>query len=280
MSSLFEALRAVAQRLPGTVMGVATGGGEDAGTGYLYVDDAVLLTLYDDDAFVGGALMITGGDADGAVLSVRDSVQSTGRVLGEEQIWSQSGSETPAAGDLYLVTPGIWPVARLLAGVQEALRAWGTVATEESVGTGDGETASFTLSAVAGSEIGEVIRVYLTNDDGDERTEMVRWEQDGDTLTFEEAPPDGYAITALVRWPAEAALTLPPTRETLDDDVLEPPVEWLGWYGAYACLRAGVGVPGQDGDMLVRLMNYALEQAQAAGMAARVEATGAERLMR
>ena len=40
------------------------------------------------------------------------------------------------------------------------------------------------------------------------------------------------------------------------------PVEFGAWYGAYVLFRGRVGVPGQNDQGMVQLMNYALEQSQ------------------
>jgi hypothetical protein len=258
MTTVFEALWAIAERLPRTVRGVATGGGED-GSSYLYVDDLVQLALFEDDTFNGGALLIETGDCAGAVLTVRDSVQATGRVAGDQRIWAQVAGETPAAGDIYLVTTLLYNPVVLLMALREALRSWGMVEKREEIGIGDGSEKTFWRVTD-----GEIVRVWIVSEDGDEATEYVFWEPLDYGIELVEAPANDTKVEVLLRHPAEQDLVLPATRWTLDDELGAIPVDFLGYLGAYALLRSAVAAPGQDQDAIIKLMNYYLEQAEAA----------------
>jgi hypothetical protein len=275
MTTTFEALTAIAERLPRTMMGVATGGGEDASE-YLYIEDEVNLVLMDDDAFVGGALLIESGDCEGAVLPVRDSVQATGRVAGDQRFWEQYTDETPAAGDLYLVTAGLYGPALLLRALREALQAWGLVEVEEELAVGDGETTTFWQTSE-----GEIVRIYIADEDGDPVMERAHWEAVEGGVELESAPADDTWVRAVIARSAERGLTLPPTRYTLNEELGDVPSDFIGYYGAGVCTRAALGAPGQDQDLMIKLTNYYNELAAAAKQQAqKARVRSRERLMR
>lgn len=256
MTTVFDGLVAIANRLPRTVRGIATAGGEDV-SDWIYVDDLVALTNYADNVFIGGTLLLETGPCAGAVLAVRDSIQATGRVLGDQRWWAQTAAEVPAAGDIYAVTSGLYGPAQLLLSLREALRSWGDVEARETVGSGDGIETTFTTTTD-----GEVARVFIVNEDGDEETEYVHWEPVTGGVELAVPPADTTTVKALIRYPAEDAVILPPTRATLDDELGDIPAEFLGYYGAYATVRAALGSPGQDQDMAIKIMNYYAEQAE------------------
>ena len=263
MTTVFDGLMAIAQRLPQTVRGIATAGGEDE-THYIYVDDLDTLVHYADNTFIGGTLLIETGDCAGAVLPVRDSIQTTGRVLGDQRFWTQTvAEEVPAEGDVFMVTAGLYGAAQLLMALREALRAWGFTQSRELSGTGDGIATTF-WHALTGDV--EVTRVIVTTKDGDEAIEYHYWEPValGTTLGVELTYPPAKDATVelIVRYPAEDAVILPPTKTTLDDELGNVSAEFLGFYGGFACLRAAVGAPGQDQDVAIKLMNYYAEQAE------------------
>lgn len=258
MTTIFEALTAIAERLPRTMMGVATGGGEDASE-YLYIEDEVNLVLMDNDALIGGTLLIESGDCEGAVLPVRDSAQATGRVAGDQRLWEQHADETPAAGDLYLVTAGLYGPAQLLMALREALRAWGLVETEEELGFGDGSETTFWQMTD-----GEIVRVYIADEDGEPVTEYIHWEPVDGGVELASAPPANAQVKAVIVHPAERGLTLPPTRYTLDNELGEIPFDFIGYYGAAVCVRSALAAPGQDQDLMIKMTNYYNELAAAA----------------
>ena len=260
MTTVFDGLMAIAQRLPRSVRGIATAGGEDENT-WLYVDDLLDLVDYADNTFIRGTLLIETGDCAGAVLPVRDSIQTSGRVLGEQRWWVQgvTEQEIPEAGDIYLVTCALYGPAQLVLGLREALRSWGWAQVRESAGTGDGTTKAFTQTTP-----GEITRIFLINEDGDDVTEYVFWEATATGVVFSAAPPAGYTIEATIRYPAEDVVIMPPSRATFEDELGDIPAPFLGYYGAYATVRASLGAPGQDQDLSIKVMNYYAEQAEAA----------------
>jgi hypothetical protein len=221
--------------------------------------------------------MIETGDLAGALLQISDSVQSTGRVIGREVLWSRSGAETPAAGDVYMVAPPVWRVGLLLIGLREALESWGDVETVATLGTGDGETTTWSLPVGVS---GMITRVFITTEEGDQRDEWHLWEPTTSGVELTGTVKEGDVITAVVRYAAVDDFTMPPSTSTLDD-ALQVPREFIGWRGAFACFRSAVGVPGQDQDNMVQLMNYAAEQAERARMqAGELPARSRERLFR
>lgn len=272
MPTVFEALVAIAERLPKASRGIATGGGFAT---YLYLDDLARMTLYENDVWIGGTLLIETGACEGAVLAVQDSVQATGRLLGLQQVWSRTASETPAAGDMYVVTPQVFHTGLLITSLLEALRSWGDVITRETLGTGDGQTTSWTVTTD-----GDVVRVLVTNEDGDQRWESALWERTSTGIEMTFPPSNGHTVVAWVRHSAATAMVLPVATATLDDDLpADIPLEYLGWYGAYVALRSTIGAPGMDRDTMVQLMNYYAEQGDLARTKTRHEATGRERFM-
>lgn len=260
MATVFKALLAIAERLPRMARGIATGGGLSADP-WLYVDDMVNLVNYANDVFIGGSLFIETGDCAGALLHVRDSIQASGRILGDQRWWTiPTPAVTPAAGDIYFVTTGLYGPAQLLLSLREALRAWGWLQVRESVGTGDGSTKEF-----AQTTAGEITHIYTINEDGDSITERFFWEANvaGTGVLFSTAPSSGTDIQALIRYSADELVILPPTQHTLDDELGDISIPFLGYYGAYATIRAALGAPGQDQDLAVKIMNYYAEQAEA-----------------
>jgi len=253
MSTVYDALVAIAGRLPGAVRGVATNGGEENDN--VYIVDTYRLPNFENDTFNGGVLFILTGDAAGAMMPIveKEGVD-TSRVDGDEGvIWSQSGSEVPAAGDFYLVVPNSWNAVLLISALDEALRSWGKVGTLTSLGTGDGETTTWTVSS------GEVVRVYKTNDDDNLRVELFLWEPVSGGVELQDVVEDGYTVTALIADSAGSYSSLGLTG-TIPSDI---PIEYLGWYGAYACLRQKVGMQGHDTETNAGLMNHAADMAMA-----------------
>lgn len=249
MTTVADGVLAVARRLPGTVRGVATGGGETGGV--VYVDDTRTLARFDDDALIGGALLIETGDLAGAILTISDNTQSTGRALGVEQVWTREGSETPAAGDVYTVTWAMFGPAELLAAVAEAVQTWGRVEQDASLGATDGTTRTFSLPV---GVTGAVVRLYAMHDETGRRVELFDWEDTDGGIETGEAIATGWTLSAVVVYQAE---TNEDTTDTLPDEIL---LDWVGWSGVMAVLRAGIG-PGTDRDLFAQLMNYAADKA-------------------
>ena len=240
MATSFDVLVAMAQRLPGTVRGVATGGGWDVAATQIYLNDTLLLTQYQNDALIGATVLIESGFLAGAVLPVADSVQSTGRVLLSGTVWETAQYDYPRAGDRYLLVPGVFPFGLMEASITEAVRAWGEVETEVTLGTGDGLETTFDLPS---GVTGDVVRVFQVTEDGDEFQYLTHWEETSAGVECEVAPFDGWTVRArVVSWP-----TLTP----VPDWVIEAAIEYLMTAGT-----GGFEIWGDSGEGFV----YAIAQ--------------------
>lgn len=259
MTTVFEGLVAIAQRLPRTLRGMASNGGTVTDTEtYIWLADFLQLINYEDDAFIGAVLLILSGDCEGFMLPIADSNQTAFRVEGRQVISEQLGSEVPASGDFYLLTAPLYNAGSLVLALREALQEWGLVQVEEELGTGDGTTTTFSPS---GS--GDVVRICLLDDDENERLLWTHWEQNSDgTVTLAIAPPEDYAVWATIARPALDGLQLPLNNVRLELDLGDIPPNFLGYLGAASCVRSALAAPGQDQDQMIKLMNYYIEQAE------------------
>lgn len=251
MTTVFEGILAIADRLPGHVSGIADGGGD------FYLTDMAQLSAKKDDTFNFGALLMVTGDAAGALLPVSNSVQSSGRVDGTVDIWWTQDSEQPAAGDRYTVTPNQWPCATLVNAITEALRAWGQVETLNTMGTGDGATTTWSLQ---GGLTGTITRVYMVTDDDDQRVELMGWEPISGGVELQIKVPTDYTVKAMVTHYASDYNTLT-LSGTLPSQI---PLEYIASYGTYVALRNALPEPGVDNEMYEGLLNHYVEMAQAA----------------
>lgn len=217
MTTTFDVLVAMAQRLPGTVRGVATGGGYAAGPpAYTYLDDTNVLTAYSNDAWNGATLLIETGTLAGAVLVVSDSIQTSGRVVLSGLLWELNATDTPGAGARYTLINSAWTVGVLLAAADEALRQWGKVESEVALGSGDGQTVAFDLPT---GTTGQIARVYLVNEDADLRMDVQWWEETDTGMAFALAPAVGWTVWAtVVAW---ATLTDAPGYEDAEETLGE-----------------------------------------------------------
>lgn len=261
MTTVFEALAAIAGRLPNSVSSIATGGGD------MYVLDAYHMTRYQDDTYKGGGLFMLTGDAEGAVLPVTGNVQITGKITGVEDVWwvhpTEGDPVYPAKGDRYVLTPAIFDVGAIVSAYAEAIRSWGRINTEVTLGTGDGETTTFDLPT---GTTGTIVRVYCTSEDADKRWELHAYALTSTGIEFWEAVEDGSVVTATVATTVDDYDTLTLTGELPD----EMPLEYIANYGAYAAIRNSLGQPGVDNQIYEGLVNHFAEMAKAAMQQANV----------
>ena len=255
MTTLFDAMLALARNAGPCIEGVATSGSSTN------VTDSNLSKIPEastDGVFNQGTVFII-TDAGGAGAAPEgETARVTAYVGGTGSLTLVSGdlSAAAAAGDVY----GVTVVRRdlMIQAINNALRDAGRLPAENTSLTTAAATREYTIPAAAKHDLRQVWIATRKSRPYD-FVEYRYWRQIRNKSTYDleflDQPPSGYTIRLVY-----GAFH---SRVTADSDTIQDiiPLDWLTWRSSYHLYRWRVHQEGRDARLWTTLMNEAAEYA-------------------